>query len=79
MTTVSIIEIQQDLSAYLRRVQAGEALVITDQDRPIAEIKPIPTSPNGQRPFGLCAGDFQVPADFDDPLPDDVLREFGSL
>ena len=28
------------------------------------------------RPFGLCAGAFVVPNDFDAPLPDDILREF---
>lgn len=28
------------------------------------------------RPFGLCAGEFTVPDDFDDPLPEQVLREF---
>ena len=29
-----------------------------------------------QRPFGLCAGQFTVPDDFDDPLPEHVLKEF---
>jgi hypothetical protein len=29
-----------------------------------------------KRPFGLCAGEFTVPADFDDPLPEDILRDF---
>jgi hypothetical protein len=28
------------------------------------------------RPFGLAAGTFVVPDDFDDPLPEDVLRDF---
>ena len=28
------------------------------------------------RPFGLCAGEFVVPDDFDDPLPDHVLDAF---
>jgi hypothetical protein len=29
-----------------------------------------------RRPFGLAKGDFVVPDDFDDPLPEEVLREF---
>lgn len=29
-----------------------------------------------RRPFGLCAGDFVVPDDFDAPLPADVLDAF---
>ena len=28
------------------------------------------------RPFGLCAGEFTVPDDFDDPLPQHVIKEF---
>ena len=30
----------------------------------------------GQRPFGLAKGEFVVPDDFDDPLPDDLLDAF---
>jgi prevent-host-death family protein len=79
MTTITLGEMQQDLAGYLRRVQAGEILVVTDHNRPIAEIKPITAASDGQRPFGLCAGEFRIPDDFDNPLPDEVLREFGSL
>jgi hypothetical protein len=28
------------------------------------------------RPFGLCAGDFVVPDDFDEPLPAEILKVF---
>ena len=78
MIAISISEIQRDLPGYLRRVQAGEVLVITDHDQPIAEVKPVAPGPTGQRPAGLCAGEFEVPDDFDDPLPIDIQRGFGS-
>jgi len=29
-----------------------------------------------QRPFGLCKGEFTVPDDFNEPLPDDTLDLF---
>ena len=29
-----------------------------------------------KRPFGLCAGEFVVPEDFDDPLPPEILVLF---
>lgn len=29
-----------------------------------------------RRPFGLAKGEFVVPDNFDDPLPDEVLEEF---
>ncbi len=79
MTTITLGEIQQDLTGYLRRVEAGESLVVTDQNRPIAEIKPITPATHGQRPIGLCAGEFVVPSDFDVPLPNDILGEFGGI
>ena len=28
------------------------------------------------RPFGLCAGEFTTPDNFDDPLPNSVIAEF---
>ncbi|MBI3464230.1 MAG: type II toxin-antitoxin system Phd/YefM family antitoxin [Planctomycetes bacterium] len=68
MTTVSVSEIQRDLLGYLRLVEAGETLVILQDDRPVAEIRPVPTSLKQPRPFGLCAGEFTVPPDFDQPL-----------
>ncbi|MBI3743142.1 MAG: type II toxin-antitoxin system Phd/YefM family antitoxin [Chloroflexi bacterium] len=70
MTVISIEEMQRDLLQYLRRVEAGETLVITRADTPVAEVKPIATGSAAPRPFGLCAGEFTVPDDFDDPLPE---------
>ncbi len=28
------------------------------------------------RPYGLCEGDFVVPDDFDEPLPENILQDF---
>jgi hypothetical protein len=28
------------------------------------------------RPYALCKGEFIVPPDFDDPLPEDILQDF---
>lgn len=67
---------QKDLPRYLRLVKTGETLVIMQADEPIAEVKPITHVTPKPRPFGLCAGEFVVPDDFDAPLPDDVLNAF---
>jgi prevent-host-death family protein len=76
MIQVNVDDIQQDLSAYLQRVEAGETLVIVRAGKPIAEVKPVAPRVETLRPFGLCAGEFVVPDDFDAPLPDDILDEF---
>ncbi len=75
-TRVSLDEIKQDLSSYLQRVQAGEIFVITKADKPVAEIRPVTLSGQYLRPFGLSAGQFSVPDDFDAPLPEQIIREF---
>lgn len=40
--TVGVAELRQNLSRYLRRVEHGERLVVTDRNRPVAEIGPPP-------------------------------------
>jgi len=72
---VSVEEVKRDLDGVIHRVMEGETLVLTDHDRPIAEIRPIERV-RRPRPFGLAAGTFVVPDDFDDPLPEDILRDF---
>ena len=76
MSTVSSKELQRDPDGLLDRVEAGEHLVVERGGRPVAELRPVLASQPGPRPFGLCAGEFTVPDDFDAPLPDDILRGF---
>jgi prevent-host-death family protein len=41
MTTVGVAELRQNLSKYLRLVDKGERLVVTDRNRPVAELGPL--------------------------------------
>lgn len=76
MTQITLDEIKRDLTIYFRRVAAGETLIILDAGKPLAEIKPITPDSAVLRPVGLCAGDFVVPDDFNEPLPESILDEF---
>ena len=76
MSPVSLQQLRQDPDALLDRVEAGEHLVVVRGGRPVAELRPVSAPPPGPRPFGLCAGAFTVPDDFDAPLPADILRDF---
>jgi len=80
MITISVDDMQRDLIGYLRRVQAGETLVITQANKPLAEIKPVSATADQNieqlRPFALCEGEFVVPDDFDAPLPEEILSQF---
>lgn len=42
--SVGIAELRQNLSLYLRRVGNGERLVVTDRNRPVAELGPAPST-----------------------------------
>jgi prevent-host-death family protein len=37
---VGVAQLRQNLSRYLRRVEQGERLVVTDRNRPVAELGP---------------------------------------
>jgi antitoxin (DNA-binding transcriptional repressor) of toxin-antitoxin stability system len=88
MNTVPIEEVERDASRYLSQVEAGEKLVVTRDGKPIAEITPaVPAAPapvDGEpgpadsdlRPIGLAEGLFLEAPDFDEPLPEELLRLF---
>lgn len=44
MTNVGVAELRQNLSRYLRLVGEGQRLVVTERNRPIAELGPPPTT-----------------------------------
>ena len=44
MTTVGVAELRQNLSKYLRMVERGDRLVVTDRNRPVAELGPPPAT-----------------------------------
>ncbi len=74
-STVNVHEAKTHLSRLLARVEQGEDIVIARAGRPIARLSKYVAEPE-KRVMGRDAGLFVVPADFDDPLPDDVLRSF---
>ena len=76
MSNISLQELAHDAAALLDRVEAGEHIVVVRGGRAVAELRPVAQPPVASRPFGLVAGKFTVPDDFDSPLPHDVLQGF---
>jgi prevent-host-death family protein len=74
MVRVGVHEAKTTLSELLRRVAAGDEVTITRGGEPIAMI--IPVQRSEPRVLGRDRGLFEVPEDFDSPLPDDVLATF---
>ncbi|MGB3240047.1 MAG: hypothetical protein WBB29_17260 [Geitlerinemataceae cyanobacterium] len=76
MLSITIDEIGRDPLKYLRQVEAGVTFIILQADKPIAELRPVSIDSKQLRPFGLCAGEFKVPDDFDAPLPEEIVSAF---
>lgn len=68
-------QVENEAAEYFHRVIGGETIVVYQGERPVAEIRPI-TETEALRPVGLAAGEFVVPDDFDEPLPDELLDAF---
>jgi prevent-host-death family protein len=71
---VNVHDAKTHLSRLLRRVAAGEEIVIARAGVPVARLVPVANRP--ERRFGIDRGLFEVPEDFDAPLPEAVLRDF---
>ena len=76
MIRLNIHEAKTHLSRYLAMVGQGETILICKRNQPIAEIRPLRPPRIEQRPIGLAKGQFTVPADFFDPLPEELVRAF---
>jgi prevent-host-death family protein len=74
MAEVNVHEAKTHLSRLLRRVQAGEEIVIARGGVAIAKL--VPVERRVARVLGEDRGRFEVPDDFDAPLPEDVLDTF---
>ncbi|MFI5201504.1 MAG: type II toxin-antitoxin system Phd/YefM family antitoxin [Candidatus Kapaibacterium sp.] len=76
MTRIATEAIRPIWEKFFHAVDEGVSVLLTKNDVPIAEIRPV--DPNGRklRPRGLAAGEFELPDDFDDPLPEDIIKLF---
>lgn len=73
-TVIKVHYAQTHLAQLLRRVAAGEEFLIACDGVPVARLVAIAS--RGERRFGIDRGLFEVPEDFDAPLPDAVQRDF---
>ena len=75
-------EDERGLARLIERAAAGRRVVLFRGGEPVAQLGPAALKPGERerltRPFGLAAGEFTVPDDFDAPLPDEVQALFGA-
>jgi hypothetical protein len=78
MSVVSLIEAQASLPQLLSRAASGEEIVIERDGKHLARLVTVQEAPvqAGPRPLGLLKGLIWVGPDFDDPLPEEIMRAF---
>ena len=75
MQTVNIHDAKTHLSRLVDEVARGREIVIAKAGKPVARLVPLAARPR-KKQFGLLKGRIRIPADFDAPLPDEVLALF---
>lgn len=75
MRTVNIHEAKTHLSRLLKRVAAGEEIVIANAGRPVARLVPVHDG-GTPRELGFVREGLRIADDFDAPLPPEVLKAF---
>jgi prevent-host-death family protein len=82
MKTVSIREAKNKLTELAREVERGKTVVVTRNGKPVFDLVPHRAAKGGlnwdaldtfMRKHKLKAIVGEIPADFDDPLPEDFL------
>jgi len=79
MNTVTIHAAKTNLSKLLVRVEAGEEILLSRGDQPIAKIVPYAPSapelatPKPKRQFGAMRGQISLGPEFFEPLPEEEL------
>lgn len=76
MQTINIHAAKTQLSRLVEQAAAGEEIIIAKAGKPVCRLVPLQTESKALRTLGLGAGEWQVPADFDEPLPGNVIDDF---
>jgi prevent-host-death family protein len=73
MEVFNVHEAKTHLSKLLDRVAQGEEVIIAKSGRPVAKLVRVAAEP--RRP-GRLKGRIRVGADFEEPLPEEILAAF---
>jgi len=75
VTLINLYDAKSQLSALVEQAAAGAEIIIAKAGKPRAKLVPI--REHARRRPGRGKGKIRMAANFDAPLPDDLLRAFG--
>jgi prevent-host-death family protein len=76
MTVVNVHAAKTNFSRLVDQAAAGAEIIIAKAGQPVAKLVPLSAPKREKRRLGLLAGRAIIPADFDAPLPDEVIDAF---
>jgi antitoxin (DNA-binding transcriptional repressor) of toxin-antitoxin stability system len=76
VTRLNMHDAKTHLSRHLAEMKPDDRLILCNRNRPVAEVRLLAAARPKPRAFGVAKGQFRVPAEFFEPLPDDVLAGF---
>jgi prevent-host-death family protein len=76
MKQVNVHEAKTHLSRLIEEVESGVEVIIAKAGKPVARLAPI-RGRGRRRKLGVLDGEFEIPDDFNAPLPDEVLASFA--
>jgi len=74
-TQINIHEAKTHLSRLVDQVAEGAEIVIAKAGKPMARLVPLESAPKARKP-GYLKGRIRIAADFDAPLPPELLDAF---
>jgi len=79
MAQLSVHEAKAHFSELLKRVEAGETVVVTRYNKPVVEIRRV-SEPRREIRIGAYDGEFEIPDDAFAPLTEEELEDwYGPL
>ncbi len=76
--TENIYEAKTHFSQLIERAMAGDEVIIARAGRPVVCMVPYHAQSQNRREPGSAVGEFSMSDDFDAPMSEDDLQEWGS-
>ena len=78
MRTVNIHAAKTHLSSLVEEAATGEEIIIAKAGKPMARLVPLEAKKkNFASTFGMLKGKIWISDDFNDPLPPEMLKDWG--
>lgn len=76
MTIINIHEAKTHFSDLVARAQTGEEIIIAKAGSPVLRLVPFKQKKKARKP-GSAKGKIRISADFNTPLPKNILKHFS--